>query len=269
MDCKICNSHSPEFHKGKILMKYDVSYYQCEKCKFIQTEKPYWLNEAYSSAITHLDIGLLDRNIYLIKNIPNIIDTLFPTSNLFLDYGGGYGVFVRLMRDLGFDFYRYDIFCENTFAKHFDFSDSKANKFDIVTSFEVFEHLEAPLEEIKKMFFFADTLIFSTQLIPKNTNEFTNWWYVSPETGQHIAFYHQNTFLEICKLFNCHYYSNGHNLHILTKQKLDNELVVNVFHPKEDNFINKLFPKKEQKKRESLITRDLKMIKELIYSGKI
>ena len=101
-------------------MKYDVTYYQCESCRFIQTEQPYWLNEAYSSAITHLDIGLLSRNLYLMNEIPRLIDGLFPESKRYLDFGGGYGVFVRLMRDLGYDFFRFDTYCENIFADFFD-----------------------------------------------------------------------------------------------------------------------------------------------------
>lgn len=269
MSCKICKSNNNQFYKGKILMKYDVSYYQCESCKFIETEKPYWLDEAYSSAITHLDIGLLNRNLYLLKEIPKIIDALYPKAKSFLDYGGGYGVFVRMMRDLGFDFYRYDTYCDNIFAKHFDYQDSKKEKFDIITSFEVFEHLENPLEEISKMFGFSDTIIFSTLLIPQKQSEFNDWWYVSPETGQHIAFYDKKTFTEIAAHFKCYYYGNGNNLHVLTKQQLDEQKVNEVFSNKPKNFIQRKFSNKKHILRESLINKDLQLISSLLNSGKI
>jgi hypothetical protein len=269
MNCKICQSKSTEFYKGKILMKYDVSYFQCEKCNFIQTENPHWLNEAYASAITHLDIGLLNRNLYLIKEIPKVIDTLFPKANLFLDYGGGYGVFVRMMRDLGYNFFRFDTYCDNIFSNFFDIKDCKESKFDIVTSFEVFEHLESPLNEVKKMFEFADTIVFSTLLIPENRNEFSKWWYVSPETGQHIAFYHKKTFSVIAEQFNCNYYSNNSNLHILTKHKLDDAKVSDLFSVKKASFFEKIFNRNKNKSRESLIPKDLQMITTLLNSGKI
>jgi glycosyltransferase involved in cell wall biosynthesis len=49
--CKVCGSNSPYFASAKILQKYDVKYYQCHSCGFVQTEEPYWLNEAYTDAI--------------------------------------------------------------------------------------------------------------------------------------------------------------------------------------------------------------------------
>ena len=63
MDCQICGTNAPFWAQAKILKKYDVSYYQCPNCGFVQTEKPYWLAEAYSEIIDAEDIGLLKRNI--------------------------------------------------------------------------------------------------------------------------------------------------------------------------------------------------------------
>ena len=55
-------------------------------------------------------------------------------------------MFVRIMRDKGFNFYRQDIHCQNLFAKHFDISNIKiTEKFDLLTAIEVFEHLEDPM----------------------------------------------------------------------------------------------------------------------------
>jgi hypothetical protein len=41
-----------------VLRKYDVQYFQCGGCGFLQTETPYWLDEAYSSAIVTADTGI-------------------------------------------------------------------------------------------------------------------------------------------------------------------------------------------------------------------
>lgn len=51
--CNICNSTTSKIFAKNSLNKDQVSYYQCEVCKFIQTEKRYWLQEVYSSAITN------------------------------------------------------------------------------------------------------------------------------------------------------------------------------------------------------------------------
>jgi hypothetical protein len=47
----------------KVLGKYDASYFFDPKCAYIFVHSPFWLNEAYGSAISVLDTGLLARNI--------------------------------------------------------------------------------------------------------------------------------------------------------------------------------------------------------------
>lgn len=111
--CKICNTKSKKIFKKKILDKYNAAYYQCPNCGFIQIEKPFWLNEAYSSAITSVDVGLVDRNIRFSNMVEDIILRNFNRNAKFLDFAGGYGLFTRIMRDKGFNFYREDKYCEN------------------------------------------------------------------------------------------------------------------------------------------------------------
>ncbi len=101
MKCKICESESHKFAKASVLGKYDIDYFQCSNCGFVQTEEPYWLEEAYSDAIASSDVGLVFRNTTLSQKTDNIIFNIFNHEAKFLDYGGGYGLFVRLMRDLG------------------------------------------------------------------------------------------------------------------------------------------------------------------------
>ncbi|MDQ3047223.1 MAG: class I SAM-dependent methyltransferase [Bacteroidota bacterium] len=200
----------------KVLQKHPVSYFRCTSCSFIQTEEPFWLKEAYENVITSLDIGLVSRNLYLRETIPPVIDAFFDPSAAMIDYGGGYGLFVRMMRDLGYNFYRQDIYCDNLFAKHFDLSDSPDKKFHVLTAFEVFEHLPDPMKEIETMFTYADNVIFSTELAPENTGDFETWWYVAPETGQHISFYSLDSLEFIAKKFKKHLYSNGKNMHVFS-----------------------------------------------------
>ncbi len=221
--CKICNSNTTKIFSGKILNKYRINYFKCDNCSFVQTENPYWLNESYSSAIAHTDIGLISRNLSF-QNITSwIIRSYFDYESEFLDYAGGYGMFVRLMRDKGFDFYRQDIHCENHFAKYFDISElNKVDKFELVTAFEVFEHLVNPIKEISEIFEFSDVVFFSTELQPQNKiNSTADWWYFAEETGQHISFYTIKSLEIIAKKMNCDLYSNDRNLHILTRKKLN------------------------------------------------
>lgn len=257
MNCKICNSEMNLIFEKKVLQKYSSGYYRCTHCDFVQTDNPIWLEEAYQSAITALDIGLLHRNVSLVKPIKNIIDTYFPESKRYLDYAGGYGAFVRLMRDIGYDFYRQDDYCENVFTPHFDIKDTSNHQFDIVTGFEVLEHFNDPMNEIANVFSYADTAIFSTEIAPLSDAEMEKWWYLTLETGQHIAFYSKKSMLLIAEKFNKNYYCRAGNIHIFTSKKISN------FKEKTPkSVLQKLFVKKV--KKESLTPKDYQYIKSLL-----
>lgn len=201
--------------------KYDVRYYRCSHCFFIQTETPYWLEESYASAITDLDIGLVSRNTEFAAIVTLVIHQYFNHSGRFLDFAGGYGLLVRMMRDKGFDYYRQDKYCENLFSAHFDVTDLPAStQFELVSAFEVFEHLAAPMQTIDELLTYSDNILFSTQLQPSDTAALENWWYVSPEIGQHVAIYHRKTLEEIARLKGLHLYSNHKNFHLLTRKKI-------------------------------------------------
>lgn len=224
MKCKICGNEANHLFSKKVLFQYNIAYFKCTACSFIQTENPYWLAEAYENAITALDIGLVSRNLYLSLVVRSMINAFFDKKERFLDYGGGYGLLVRMLRDEGFDFYREDKYCENLFAKGFDISD-RGNKdgFELVTAFELFEHLVDPLSEVERMLSIGESILFSTDLQPKS-HLLESWEYIAPETGQHIALYHYDTLQYLGKRFNMNIYSNGKNIHLLTRKKLSNNL---------------------------------------------
>lgn len=269
MKCKICDSLSEKIFEKTILQKYNTGYYKCTQCNFIQTEDPFWLKEAYASAITSLDIGLLYRNNYLKKEISKIIDCCFPKANMMIDYAGGYGVFVRLMRDAGYNFYRQDNYCKNIFAEHFDITDTPTKKFDLVTAFEVLEHFNDPLNEIEAILKYADNAIFTTEIAPKDNQDIENWWYIAQETGQHIAFYSEDTMEIIAKKFNKYYYTKDKTLHLFTSQRLEDYKINYVFRNIEikTSFFGLIKKKIKFKiKRDSLLQDDYQYVKSLLNS---
>lgn len=269
MNCLICSGSCSFQFETLVLKKYDVGYYKCSNCGFIQTVAPFWLNEAYESAITQLDIGLVSRNLYFSEIFESFVDkNLLSGNGIYLDFAGGYGLFVRLMRDKGINFYRQDVYCKNIFAEHFDLSDMPQNqKFEAITAFEVFEHLVNPLEELKKMLNFSNVIIFSTELQPEGVLTPDNWWYFVPETGQHVSLYSFDSLMKIAEKESLHLYSNKQNLHIFSKKNL----AFDPFEKTKENFflnftkrlINKLIPMDQKPKRESLILKDFDYIKGL------
>ncbi len=90
MFCKICGDHCIFVHEAKILAKHLVKYYRCPKCYFLQTEKPFWLEEAYQKSINISDTGYMSRNIYLSRISSVLIYLFFNRKARFIDYGGGH-----------------------------------------------------------------------------------------------------------------------------------------------------------------------------------
>lgn len=121
------------------------------------------------------------------------------------------------VRDNGFDFYWYDKYCQNLFAKTFE---SKFEHYNILTAFELMEHLPQPYVDIDKMIKLADNIIFSTELIPNNVPKVNEWWYYSPETGQHVSFYTKKTLQIIAEKYNLNYVGNNF-LHVFTNKSIN------------------------------------------------
>ncbi len=256
MKCKVCNSQTENFSRAKLSNEFIVDYFRCPNCGFIQTEDPYWLDKVYTSAIADSDLGLIQRNIVLSRVTKAIISTLFDSTGKFLDYGGGYGVFVRLLRDLGYDFYRYDKYCPNLFAQGFDADLERTKKFELITAFELFEHLPNPLEDIQEIFSYSDSILFSTELVPPSIPKPGEWWYYALESGQHISFYTTKSLSLIAKKFGRNYYSNGKTLHLITNKKISPNIFKMVSSYRMARIIN-LF-----NRRESLLKCDYNTITE-------
>lgn len=208
----------------KILHKYTVQYYQCPQCEYLCTEEPYWLKEAYANPINDTDTGILVRNILYSRIISGIIFVFFSKTVKCLDYGGGYGIFTRLMRDIGFDYYWSDPYTENMFAKGFEYSPDM-NDIGLITSFENFEHFVTPLTDVKKIMDISSSIIFSTKVLPCSVPKPGEWWYYGLEHGQHVSFYSEKTLQTIANKLDLHYYPINHDVHLFSPRKINNILL--------------------------------------------
>ncbi len=188
MECNVCKKDTVEIFEGIILGRYKVKYYFCPHCEHLQTEKPYWLDEAYKEPIAPEDTGILQRNLNNRVVTASVISCFYDGDKKFLDYAGGYGIFVRLMRDVGFDFVWADKYSQNLFAKNFEYNN---DKIELMTAFEVMEHLENPMEELERMFSISPEILFTQNVLPLPVQR--NWWYFAPNSGQHISFYTNKT----------------------------------------------------------------------------
>jgi len=216
--CKICNSNTQPLFKGQILNKYHIEYEQCLSCNFIQTEKPYWLDEAYQSAINNNDTGIIMRNERFRSIVTVLISFILGKEEKYLDYAGGYGIFTRMMRDVGFDYYWVDEYAKNLVS--IGFEHKAQTKYKAITAFEVFEHLDKPEAKLLDMLSYSDNIIFSTELVPDATPN-KDWWYYAFNHGQHIAFYHKKSLLHLAQKHGLHFSSNGSNFHVFSKKPIN------------------------------------------------
>ncbi len=220
MNCKICGKHTKFFNSAVIIHKYSIKYYRCSFCGFVQTENPYWLEEAYSRPINISDTGIMTRNLQNTNFVSALLCAFFNIDGKFLDYGGGYGIFVRMMRDRGFDFYRDDKYCINLFANGFDCSGSETDLFDLLTAFEVFEHFANPSEELDKLLSKSENILFTTNVIPDDPPKPNAWWYYGLGHGQHISFYTVKSLKTLAAQRNLNFLTNYNNKHLITPKKI-------------------------------------------------
>lgn len=206
-----------------MLKKYEVSYFKCNNCGFIQTEKPFWLDEAYSSAIGSEDTGIMQRNLYLRQVSSALIGAFFNKHKTFVDFAGGYGIFTRLMRDSGFNYLWHDPFASNLIARGFEYSEA-VKDVELISAFEAFEHFDNPLEEVEKMLKISKNILLSTRIVPNPVPKPDDWWYYSFTGGQHIALYTIKSFEIIAAKHKLNFYSNGKSVHLLTEKKINASL---------------------------------------------
>lgn len=88
----------------------------------------------------------------------------FNKDAKFLDYAECYGVFVRLMRDIGFDFYWQDKYTQNLFARGFEYNGNDA--IESITTLRVLEHFANPIEEVEKMLGISNNIILQPNCCP-------------------------------------------------------------------------------------------------------
>src|SRR5260370_35402344 len=209
----LCGDVSAALGSAIVLSKSRVQYFRWGACRFIQTETAHWLEYAYSEGLGSLDTGVMWRNLHNAGVTEALISLLFPNGTRFLDYAGGYGTLVRLMRDRGFDFYWSDPYAKNLHARGFEHV--PGSRYDLLTASEVLEHLPNPLEDIARMLDLADNVLVTTVLLPEPAPAPPNWWYYAVKGGQHISFYSADSLRRIASHFNVYLLSRGY-YHLFT-----------------------------------------------------
>ena len=181
--CRLCGGTLRLQFSQLVLGRHEVQYLVCCACGSLQTEAPYWLDEAYAQNLSSLDTGAAQRNL---RNLAACyaVSRVLGLRQL-LDIGGGDGLLCRLLRDRNINCYVRDKYARPTYAQGFEQPDFE--KPELVLAFEVIEHLPDPAAELQA--FFAESpqaMLISTELYD---GQAPDWSYLAPESGQHVFFY--------------------------------------------------------------------------------
>lgn len=183
--CRLCSSASEYIFSKEILSKYTVRYFECFGCKSLQSEYPYWLAESYAPHSLVPDFSTLRRVVHTQKIIFWISKIFkFEDNHKLLDWGGGNGLLVRLLRDVDIDSYLLDEYVKNLYAISFEHLPS--NNYRMITAIQVWEHFSDPAEEMVKMFSMnPDFVLVSTGLY---NSQGPDWQYLNAY-GRHVFCY--------------------------------------------------------------------------------
>jgi hypothetical protein len=206
-ECRLCAAQTKHVWRHMVLEKYDVGYFECEGCGSLQTEAPYWLEEAYSEPGTGFDTGACQRSIQCVLAMTTALEFLgYKQETNCLDYGAGVGLYARMMRDRGWNYFAHDKYSFPFYMDEFR-ADPKDKQWGIISAFEVFEHLPDPAEVFDLIAGSAvDYVFFTTDLWEGQGRD---WQYLAPFQGQHVFFYTQKALELVARKYGYNFHNLG------------------------------------------------------------
>lgn len=230
--CKICQGPSPlfgviDFHKSCIEAQgrrfapsgYPVYYRRCSVCSFaFTTAFDTWTYADFHQQIYNEDYIKVDPNFVEVRPTTNaqvMADTFqgSRTSIHILDYGGGSGLTADLLRRQGFSAKTYDPFSE--------FNEIPTERFDLISCFEVMEHVPSPRETVARMISLlmeTGAILFSTLVQPAEFDTIgLNWWYAGPRNG-HVSLYSELSLELLFQLYGMRVRSFSEGVHMAYRE---------------------------------------------------
>lgn len=184
--CRLCGGGIKFQFSKLILMRHSVSYFSCDQCDCLQTEKPFWLDEAYQLVNERFDTGQVFRSLNNAGFIDALVNILKLDDQLIVDFGCGSGLMVRVLRDVGLNAVGYDSYSEPRLCIGFHVKEYPQAA--VVNLCEVAEHFESPAESLDLIFSHKPKLVIVQTAIFSELPA-QDWTYLSEEHGQHIFFY--------------------------------------------------------------------------------
>jgi hypothetical protein len=217
--CRLCGHEAYFCFSGTLLRTYEVGYFRCSECHSLETAEPYWLGQAYRRHLTAQDVGAVQRSILNSIVCAYVLEAVGISSReSCLDWGGGDGLFTRMMRDRGFNFLSYDKYADPIYIQTFSAAATEKLSPAVITAFEVFEHLPHPHDDLECLFSLNPALLVFTTLLYQGQG--SDWWYLAPEGGQHVFFYSRKALQSIGARFGYEFIELPEVLLFVSEQRL-------------------------------------------------
>lgn len=192
-ECKICKSKTIRLEKRIRRRAPNRLYRRCTECEFISLEDSFLLTSEEEFDIYERHENSIEDPAYVgffqsfIENA--IVDHMDKEDARCLDFGSGPSPVLAQLLEGQFDWSvdRYDKFY--TSEKVYE-----GNRYDLITSTEVVEHLDDPLHYFRlfKSLLAPDGILsIMTLFHPGNDEDFADWFY--PRDPSHISFYTPKT----------------------------------------------------------------------------
>ena len=220
--CRLCMAPTNFKFARTAIDGENICCYQCSQCYSLQTQVPHWLEAEYSASASeshlNLDTYAADRSLRCRTTIYFLWKMVGFSSqrNKLLDWGGGVGLMVRLLRDAGIDSYLYDKYAKNHYAS--GFVRSEGERYAVVTAFEVFEHFANPGLDIEELFSLDPSMLVVSTSLYKNQGP--EWAYLGPAKSEHVFFYSAKAMDIIGQRFGYRVLKLRHDITIFYKAEL-------------------------------------------------
>ncbi len=212
----ICNEQADQVLNYMISGGQQATLVQCKRCRYLFVQNPTWVEGSFESDLNRFDLGSVDRSIIVADFIESLTRSSKSKSLSFLDWGGGYGLLTRLCRDRGIDMVNFDPYVRPIFSGPSQVDELV--KREVLVASEVFLHLVNPLRELRNLLNFADSVVVTAVVPPQNVS--AAWWYLMPETGQHVSFFPVTTLKELARRSGTFLYTDRRFFHLFAKQRL-------------------------------------------------
>jgi len=204
--------------KFLVLARIPVYYALCNSCGFCFTPDLFaWTLDEFEKRIYNDEYVVVDPDYIETRPRTNAASLHSMFAGLappirHLDYGGGNGLLVKLLRESNWDSVSYDPFVDrNT-------SVERLGKFELITAFEVFEHvpnIQELMSNLRSLLSTSGMVLFSTLVSDGNIypNQRITWWYASPRNG-HISLFSKHSLAILAQQSGFNFASFSQGFHV-------------------------------------------------------